>query len=414
MSDRQRPLYVDFGGITTTPSPYACEGAALTGFVLKGDHARLQRLCEAVFTQPSGGRVDVQPWGPYVMLTFGIVARVSPVSEPHFGYTTERQVAFWVPAVVTQRNRRGITGRSVACFVPYIWVDNPLSLAGGREVYGFPKSWGAIGLAGPGERRGYTLRTFGGDAAPDECAGLHALLEVRPAARAATPGQGWRWSGVEDALGSLVGAVRERVDEVIAPELQLEEDFLARELGSSFPPLVFLKQFRSAYHGADAASQQIVEAPLTVERLAGAPLPGAWRFSLHDVASHPVEADLGVATQTPVLAFHAELNFVMERGRLLWSAARELPHALPASDLVESAMAPLLAAFGAGVAGLTGLLTSPARAALRAARSGVSLTRAMLRGEPPPPPELELLGRSARPRPSPSPRTATAARRGGR
>jgi hypothetical protein len=104
----------------------------------------------------------------------------------------------------------------------------------------------------------------------------------------------------------------------------------------------------------------------------------------------------------------------MERGRLLWSAARELPHALPASDLVESAMAPLLAAFGAGVAGLTGLLTSPARAALRAARSGVSLTRAMLRGEPPPPPELELLGRSARPRPSPSPRTATAARRGGR
>jgi hypothetical protein len=414
MSDRRVPLYVEFGGITTTPSPYACEGAALTGFILKGDHARLNRLCESVFAQPSGGRVDVQPLGPYVMLTFGIVDRISPVSEPHTGYTTERQVAFWVPALVTQRDRQGVTSRSLGCFVPYIWVDNPMSLAGGREVYGFPKSWGAIGLPVPGERTRYTLETFGGECVAGKCAGMHPLLEVGNAASTAAPGRRPEWTGAGDALERLAGAVRRRVEEIIAPELQQDLQFLSGELASGFPPLVFLKQFRSAYHGGDAASQQIVEAPLTIERLTGAPLadPG-WTFTLHEVASHPIAADLGVASQTPALAFRAELSFVMERGRLLWSAPRELPLRLPESDGVD-ALSPLLAAFGAGVAGATRVITSPARAALRMAWGGLSLTGAMLRGTPPPPPELELIGRSARPGPARTAATATAAKRGGR
>ena len=31
-----------------------------------------------------------------------------------------------------------------------MWVDNPLSLAGGREIYGYNKNWGNINLSRTG------------------------------------------------------------------------------------------------------------------------------------------------------------------------------------------------------------------------------------------------------------------------
>ena len=37
--------------------------------------------------------------------------------------------------------------RRGASSCPIMWVDNPLSLAGGREIYGYNKNWGQIGSA---------------------------------------------------------------------------------------------------------------------------------------------------------------------------------------------------------------------------------------------------------------------------
>ena len=53
--------YVEFGGLTTIPSPYRCEDATLHGFWARGDAEKLDRLCKRVFTEPSGGKVPSWP-----------------------------------------------------------------------------------------------------------------------------------------------------------------------------------------------------------------------------------------------------------------------------------------------------------------------------------------------------------------
>ena len=84
------------------------------------------------------------------MLSFGAVEKIKPRLEPwcRMGFAREEQVAIWVPVIA---HRGGGILPSLGWFVPYMWVDNPLSLAGGREIYGFNKNQGLIELPGDGD-----------------------------------------------------------------------------------------------------------------------------------------------------------------------------------------------------------------------------------------------------------------------
>jgi hypothetical protein len=86
---------------------------------------------------------------------------------------------------------------------------------------------------------------------------------------------------------------------------------------------VFLKQFRDAERGELAALQQVVEARSSVTQgsLRWRRLRGSYDVSLAQLASHPVEDELGLATeQTVRLAFAAEFGFRMEPGVVRWPA----------------------------------------------------------------------------------------------
>jgi len=133
-----RPRYVDYGGLATCPSPVDCDDATLYSFILDADHGRLAALCERVFSAPSGGDLDLRPLGRHVMLTFGNVEQIKPQLEPwcQMGHVSERQVALWVPVVAVRSRQGRPIAMSLGWFVPYMWVDNPISLTGGREIYG--------------------------------------------------------------------------------------------------------------------------------------------------------------------------------------------------------------------------------------------------------------------------------------
>ena len=109
-------------------------------------------LCDKVFATPSNGRVVVRPLGSHVMLSFGAVEKIKPQLEPwcRMGFAREEQAAIWVPVVALRGD--GMLP-SLGWFVPYMWVDNPLSLAGGREIYGFNKNQGLHRAARRGRRR---------------------------------------------------------------------------------------------------------------------------------------------------------------------------------------------------------------------------------------------------------------------
>src|SRR5439155_1167057 len=149
-----RPRYVDYGGLATCPSPVDCDDATLYSFILDADHGRLAALCERVFSAPSGGDLDLRPLGRHVMLTFGNVEQIKPQLEPwcQMGHVSERQVALWVPVVAVRSRQGRPIAMSLGWFVPYMWVDNPISLTGGREIYGYNENWGWVELPMDGER----------------------------------------------------------------------------------------------------------------------------------------------------------------------------------------------------------------------------------------------------------------------
>ena len=99
---------------------------------------------------------------------------------------------------------------------------------------------------------------------------------------------------------------------------------LAELMAEQVVRLAFLKQIRDAEHGDLAVVQQVVEARSSVlpGSLRWRRLRGSYELSVERLASHPLEAELGLAGQQTVrLAFAAEFGFRMEAGVVQWPRA---------------------------------------------------------------------------------------------
>jgi uncharacterized protein with NAD-binding domain and iron-sulfur cluster len=300
--------YVEFGGLTTIPSPYRCDDATLHGFWARCDGEKLDRLCDRVFSDPSDGKVRFQAFGEHVMLTWGRILTVRSL-DPRFadrGTVNEDQVAVWVPVL-------GPDG--LAMFVAYIWLDNPMSMTSGREVLGYPKTWGRLGFPEHGDDGPFGLAAFGLAQAGDR-ADFSPLLELTRQGRAEETG--------DVPFRSLYELVSHAAWELI-PGDPVE---LARALGAG-PELlsdaarhrmrsVFLKQFPAVEGSEAAALQQITETSYVIRRLRAWPLASTYRLEVHPMDSHPLFEELGLESQTIDLAYVCDMDFDVRDSRVLW------------------------------------------------------------------------------------------------
>jgi hypothetical protein len=310
------PEYVDYGALMTPPAPFRSLNTTLHGFWAKADPDRLQALCRKVFAAPSADKVTARPISHHVMLTWGQIARVSSLTPPYDqrGGVAEPQVAVWIPVAIldptSERER-------FAMFIPYIWLDNAMSLADGRELFGYPKSWGWLEFPpedDPAPR--WKVDAFGLNYAPDAIAARHPLLEVVRAGSAPE-------AAVNDLL-SLEELARDMATHVfdgvgLLADLELVADAV-EDVRADRMRGVFLKQFRDVGDGLAAALQQIVEADYTILRLQATPMLAEHHLTVHALDSHPVRTELGLEDQTLGLAYRVEMNFDVGAGRVLWDA----------------------------------------------------------------------------------------------
>lgn len=311
---RALPRFVDYGALMTPPTPFRSLNTTLDGFWARADGERLDALCRKLFDEPSGGKVKCSAIGNHVMLTWGVIGRVTSLTPPYDerGGVREPQVAIWVPVVVRRPGQRD----SFAMSIPYIWLDNAMSLATGRELFGYPKAWGWPAFPGPEDRpRKWGLDVFGLDYTRDALADRHPLLEIVEAPD--EPGS------IEDELHGLADIARHAAAQLLEPPddvglgatADLAGDLLREELTN-----VFLKQFRSIEDGLGAALQQIVEARYTVTRVTARSLVREHRLIVHELDSHPVARELGLADQPLGAAYHVDMDFDVGQGRVLWDA----------------------------------------------------------------------------------------------
>lgn len=328
--------YVERGGEIVWRPPFECSGVRLYVLVLEAHTDELRTLCDRWLNEPTRGQQRWRPASPHVLLTFVYMSRLVS-DDPHdraLGGMTECECGVWVPIVDDRRDRFAWT-------VPYIWVNSDAALAGGREVFGFPKRIGRIGV--PHDDKipdaldvsALTLKRFD----PDGIAKQHRVLRATPNTRAGEP-LDRHWTELphicrdlgrlvesehgpvtvgHDSTRREVASVRagDTVGELSGPAVAC---LLGEQLMAMHVPMVFLKQFRDATYPTKACYQAVVE---TVNRVTdfegGGPLP-VFTVKIEDLASVPFGRELGMSpgTHETRAGFWVDFSFVVDRGELLW------------------------------------------------------------------------------------------------
>ena len=312
------PTYVEFGGLDTFPGPYDCLNTTLYSFVAMADIGALERLVDRVLTQPTLGAAEFRPLAPMVMLSIGDIVNVVPLTPPYdkYGSVNEAQVAVWVPVVQVTGSGAARKAKNFWMFTSYIWVDNPMSMATGREMYGWPKSMGKIQL--PNATDGsLLLQTYGLDFGPKNQPSYMDLLRMTPTANKVG----------ESRAGTTVGAFARAVVDRVKAEHKLDltdglgvDVDLTDDAVDMALPEIYLKQIRSIECGTDAALQQLCDSHAGIEKVSFEELPTSYALTILPVASHPLATDLGIADQEIKVGFKIEMNFRQDVGRVLWDA----------------------------------------------------------------------------------------------
>ncbi len=308
--------------------PYMQRDARVVVYVLPADVQQLKCLCDTYLNLPG---VDVPnrakrqweyvPLASCVLMVYADMCIASlDARDRNWGWMREHEIGLWVPVVARARAGDLWVVDHGAFFVPYLFVDNPYALSAGREVYGFPKMWGAIDPVTDQASPAFSLDVWGFETlSPDVEGYLQPLLDVRVAASESLQTQRFsRWADVRGAMWHFL----------------LDQGLMAESLSASHEdvgdtelltvPLVFLKQFPEVQDTRQACYQTVVEAEASVQTFyQGSVLAGTHQLTLNAMESHPIAQafglPVGAAGQLEALAaWEMHMDFVLAHGVEVW------------------------------------------------------------------------------------------------
>jgi len=317
------PEYIDRGSEQAWPQPNDLQRTNLYGFILEGSLPALQELCDRYLNVISPDTGRYRPLTHYVILTFGDNPRVGSVDLPYSdrGFVGYQEAILWVLAAKGQQWGPLFMIERLAAFPAYIFANDSLAIAGGREIFGFPKQWGWFNF--PKEKGNspyFTLEALAWkEFAPEAEAMRSRLIEVS----VGNKGKDKIWRGMREAIEDIVELLfAGKGKEIVIPGWSLPFNLLYYLLEERMP-LVFLKQFRDVTDGNKACYQAVVEAPTEVVKFhQGCLLGDRYRVKVADFASHPMARDLGLGDREQIakLAFCLNFDFTIENGREIWQA----------------------------------------------------------------------------------------------
>jgi hypothetical protein len=289
-------------------------------FGLRADPELLDALCTTVLHDPTGA-MSYTPLGEFVLLSFGsmVVRSLSTDRSALFGSTyadmgssAERHAALWVPTAAGHRADHADLIDRIALFIPAMWVDNPVSLLGGRDIYGIAKQWGEPAIT-TGDRPSCSLDVFGGTFGRNESSGLHRLFDL-------TPRDGHHvGEAVEEAAAEAGRIVGGALGRLLHGTVTLPDEALFREAAAAVARRqlrqVGARQFRTAVgDGTVATDVELVELTSTFARLDARLLHRSFEFTLQSLPSHPLGRTLGLASQAVPFGLEVTGEFVLAAG----------------------------------------------------------------------------------------------------
>ncbi len=317
--------YVEYGAFSNGPGPFVCNGAELSVFFLEANHDKLVALLDKVFATSTAGATRYYPLGKHVMLTFGSM-KVSSQTSPfdQMGYVDELHAALWIMAAAVDQHGEELVAQHLALFIPVIFIGNPLSLVGGREVIGYNKVWGWITLPDDTALDTFNVDGFGGNFATTTCAERFTCLTLQR--QDGEPLRTRALNGIEEALQLahqllFPGHDAGSSEEFLVPGLTLLKS-LFHDLHTQQMTQVFLRQFRSPIDGKLASQQQVVETDTQMHDVHVELIDHRYDVRVQSRDSHPFGKELGLVDQEVAFAMRVKMSFVQGNGRVLWDSTK--------------------------------------------------------------------------------------------
>ena len=109
-------------------------------YPLRADQDKIQNFCERYLNlEPRNPYCTFSAAGPWMLMQVCEYPKMS-FADPagHFAHRwfAQHELAFGIPVMCTYRDHT----REFGMVYPFIFVDNPLSMEGGRQIYGWPKA----------------------------------------------------------------------------------------------------------------------------------------------------------------------------------------------------------------------------------------------------------------------------------
>lgn len=300
-------------------APYLQKDVFLSSFIVGSPRDKQQAILDQQLNNLTGGT-------PYryravldnvalVLADIGQVRSLDP-RDSQRGWVAEVDVCWWILAAAEKDGKVD----HLVWFIPYIWVDNPYTMATGRETFGFPKSfsWSRIpknpsDLSDPFYCDALVLPTF----TPETQVSRQRILELTLGPHdPVTEMRAQMIDGIKAFEAVLEHVFKHTISDAI-----LAAKMIAEALSGKMP-VVYLKQFRDVIQPDAACYQAILESNTTVHGFHGAGLlPFGFNLRTFPMASVDVAGHLGLDNTTEVeIAMWAKLDFSVDLARQIWRA----------------------------------------------------------------------------------------------
>jgi hypothetical protein len=315
MPDTNLPTYTNPPGSRTYQQPYTMTGCKAQFFVLKASKERLQALLDRQLNVIPGSPYTYKPLTEFVnacpMWIDKILCNDPPDSNMGWMRESDFNFSFFVAAHAPGEEKVAHVG----VYFPYLLVDSPVTMASGREIWGYRKMLGQLeyvpGSYQPVAASTWVLKQYDKDQS----------LQLAEVARILPP----RDEGTNPLL-NLLG----KIEQVVA-DVGMDVGIVIENIVGMFHQdnmrMIFLQELRDAQDPQRAAFQGLIESMMTMTTIRSSKLlQNGYSVKLTDYASYPLISDMGIEVKHDVAKSLAtvEVDFdcVLQNGTVLATAGR--------------------------------------------------------------------------------------------
>jgi hypothetical protein len=291
-----KPPFINYPGNIELDHPIQEKYTQIYSFVVTGSIAAMQATVDQRLNF-----MNDRPDKKYIVASDKIMFSFTYSANGHslasdikMGYASEKALLTFIILAECIKDGDEWNAERLFLFAPFTFVDNPLSMAVGRETYGFPKSIGIFDMPeGPDFVYNLSLsavafKKFN----PEERAYMQPLININR--------QIDETLGEEEAIQDSL-EMWKKITSKLKPtnnEFHKGLKFYMQEMKDLWHaevPLVFLRQFRDIADASRACYQAIMEVNGHVTAFHGASIYSSkFTLSINDVATYPISEALGI------------------------------------------------------------------------------------------------------------------------